>query len=298
MKRFKGTNTAFVLSTAALITAILAGCGGSDSTPAAALPAAPAGSSAGSSATTGSTGSTCSGAACANIATAGNYAILAKAGISSTPMSAVTGNIGVSPAATASLTGWSPIAEASNTFDTSAQVVAPSKLYGADMVGGTTSSDLGTAVLDMQAAYTAAAGKAPAGGGLTTACPGGAIGTTGAMSDVNDGAPLVAGVYTCAVNVSIPGNLTLTGNATDVWVFQITGTLTQASATQVLLTGGALPQNVFWQVSGAVTVGTTAVMKGVILAQTNVAVQTGATVIGRLLAQTAVTLDTATITSP
>ena len=66
----------------------------------------------------------------------------------------------------------------------------------------------------------------------------------------------------------------------------------------MLLTGGALPQNVFWQVSDVVTIGTTAVMRGVILAQTNIAVQTGATVIGRLLAQTAVTLDKSTVTQP
>jgi hypothetical protein len=74
--------------------------------------------------------------------------------------------------------------------------------------------------------------------------------------------------------------------------------LAQASATQVLLTGGALAQNVFWQVSGVVTVGTTASMKGIVLAQTNIAVQTGANVSGRLLAQTAVTLDSATVTAP
>jgi Ice-binding-like len=299
MKRFKSLNTTFALSTTVLITAILAGCGGDGSTSALLTPpTAPAGSSAGSTATTASTGTTCSGTSCANIGTAANYVILAKAAVSTSPMSVITGNVGVSPAAATYLTGWTLITESSNTFDTSAQVTAPSKLYAADMTGGTTSSDIGTAVLDMETAYTAAAGKAPAGGGLITACPGAANGTSGAMSDINDGAALVAGVYTCAVNVTIPGNLTLTGNATDVWVFQITGTLTQASATQVILTGGALSKNVFWQVSGAVTVGTTAVMEGVILAQTNVAVQTGATVNGRLLAQTAVTLDTATVTAP
>ena len=118
------------------------------------------------------------------------------------------------------------------------------------------------------------------------------------MSDVNDGGALLGGVYTCAVNVTIPGNLTLMGSATDVWVFRITGTLTQASATKVLLAGGALPKNVFWQVSGAVTIGTTASMQGVVLAKTNIAVQTGGTVTGRLLAQTAVTLDTATVKAP
>ncbi|MGV8935456.1 MAG: ice-binding family protein [Gallionellaceae bacterium] len=35
-------------------------------------------------------------------------------------------------------------------------------------------------------------------------------------------------------------NMILNGSATDVWVFQITGILTQASNTQVQLTYGAL----------------------------------------------------------
>jgi hypothetical protein len=223
-----------------------------------------------------------------NLGTAANYVILSKAGVSSVPASVVTGNIGVSPAAHTYLTGWSLIAEPSNTFYTSAQVAAPSKLYAANMVGGTTTTDLGTAVLDMGTAYTAAAGMAPARGGAGGVCPG-----AGAFSGT-----ISTGVYTCAVDVTIPGSLTLSGTATDVWVFQITGKLTQANATQVILTGGAVAKNVFWQVSDVVTIGTTATMQGVILANTNIAVQTGATVTGRLLAQTEVTLDTATVSAP
>jgi hypothetical protein len=121
------------------------------------------------------------------------------------------------------------------------------------------------------------------------------------MNDTNDGGPLAAGVYTCAIPaVTIPsGNLTLNGSATDVWVFNITGKLTQISGTQVLLTGGALAQNVFWVVSDVVDIGTTALMQGVILAQTNISVGTSATVKGRLLAQTAVTLGASTtVTQP
>jgi hypothetical protein len=109
---------------------------------------------------------------------------------------------------------------------------------------------------------------------------------------------LAAGVYTCAVDVSIPGALTLDGSATDVWVFQITGTLDQAAATTVTLTGGALPQNVFWAVSGAVTVGSTAHFEGIILGQTSITFGNQSSVNGRLLAQTAVTLDATTVTQP
>jgi hypothetical protein len=235
------------------------------------------------SASTGPVGSACTGGSCVNLGTAANYVILAKTGVSTVPSSVVTGNIGLSPAARGFLTGWTLMGEPTDTAYTSAQVVGGGHLYAADMVGGTTSVDLTTAVGDMQTAYTAAAGL-PGG-----ACPG--AGHLGGLT-------ITPGVYTCAVNVDIATATNLTLNGAGVYVFQITGNLTQAAATQVLLTGGALPQNVFWQVSGNVDIGTTAQMQGVILGQTLINMQTGATVNGRLLAQTAVTLDSATVTVP
>jgi hypothetical protein len=66
----------------------------------------------------------------------------------------------------------------------------------------------------------------------------------------------------------------------------------------VILSGGARPKNIFWQVRGAVTIGTTAHFVGVVLAKTMIAVNTGATVNGRLLAQTAVTLQMNAVTRP
>lgn len=232
---------------------------------------------------TANSGTTLTGTAPLDLGTAGNYAILSKAGVSTVPSSLVTGNIGVSPAARTYLTGWSLITEPTDTAFTSDQVVAPGRLFAADNVGGTTSTDLGTAVLDMGTAFTA--GNALAGG----PCPG---------SGIMSGITITTGVYTCANAVTIPTSITLNGSATDVWVFQFAQTLTQAAATQVILTGGALPQNVFWVVTGAVDIGTTALMQGVILSATNINMQTGATVNGRLLAQTAVTLDQNTVTQP
>lgn len=276
--------------TALVFMGSIAGCGGGGSgggsNPAAADLAGAAAAS----------GGVCTGgAACVSIGTAGNlaaasgYTILAKTGVSSVPTSAVTGNIGVSPAARGGLTGWSLIAEPTDTSFGSSQVAALGRLFAADNVGAPTSVNLTTAIGSMQAAYTDAAGRALAGGGLVTACPG--AGNFGGLT-------IVTGVYKCAVDVTIPANVTLTGNATDVFIIEITGKLTQSNGMNVLLTGGALPKNVFWQVSDVVTIGTTALMQGVILAQTNINVQTGATVNGRLLAQTAVTLDKATVTAP
>jgi hypothetical protein len=224
-----------------------------------------------------------------SLGTAANYVILAKTGVSTVPSSVVTGNVGLSPSARGFLTGWSLITEPTDTAFSSAQVTG--KLYAADNVGGTTSVDLTTAVGDMQTAYTAAAGMATAGGGLVTACPG--AGNFGGLT-------LVAGVYTCGVDIGIATatNLVLNGSATDVWVIKTTGNVTQAAATQVQLTGGALAKNVFWQVAGSVDIGTTALMQGVILGQTLINMQAGATENGRLLAQTAVTLNQNTVTAP
>jgi hypothetical protein len=76
--------------------------------------------------------------------------------------------------------------------------------------------------------------------------------------------------------------------ANAVRIFQISGDLTQSSATQVSLTGGALAKNVFWQVAGTVDVGTTAHSAGIILSQTAIKLETGASLSGRALAQTAI----------
>ena len=96
----------------------------------------------------------------------------------------------------------------------------------------------------------------------------------------------------------IPTDLTLTGNTTDVWVFQIAQNLTVSNAVNITLAGGALPKNVFWQVSGAVSLGTTSHFEDVVLSQTAITLGTGASINGRLLAQSAVSLDSATVTQP
>jgi hypothetical protein len=112
------------------------------------------------------------------------------------------------------------------------------------------------------------------------------------------GLTLAPGLYKWTSNLSISKSVTLTGSAKAVWIFQIAGTLTQASATKVILKGGALATNVFWQSAGAVAIGTTAHFEGPILTKTMVAMNTGSSINGRLLAQTAVTLQKNTVTRP
>ena len=216
-----------------------------------------------------------------NLGTAGNFVILAKSAISTVPTSAVTGDLGISPAAASFITGFALIADATNVFSTSTQVTG--KVYAADYAPPTP-SNLTTAVSDMQFAFTDAAGRAPS----ITELGSGNIG----------GMTLAPGVYKWGTGVLIPTNVTLAGSATDVWIFQIAQGLTVASAAKTILTGGAVPQNVFWQVSGAVDLGTTSHLEGVVLSKTAIALKAGASVNGRLMAQTAVNINSSTVVKP
>ena len=216
-----------------------------------------------------------------DLGAAGDFAILAKSGISTVPQSVVTGNIGVSPIARGGLTGFSETMDPANAFSTSSQVVG--RLYAADYAS-TSPALLGAAVLDMQAAYTDAAGRAPD----FTELGAGNIG----------GMTLLPGTYKWSGAVLIPTNVTLAGGPNDVWIFQIAGGITQASATRVILSGGALASNIYWQSADVVALGTTAHMEGIVLGMTGITLATGATVNGRLLAQTAVTLQMNVVTQP
>jgi hypothetical protein len=118
---------------------------------------------------------------------------------------------------------------------------------------------------------------------------------TGALG----GLTLVPGLYNWTSAVSIATSVTLSGGPNDVWIFQIAGALTMAADTSVILTGGAVPKNIFWQVNGATTLAANTQFNGVIISATTIGLGAGATVDGRLLAQTNVTLGGGnTITEP
>src|SRR5208282_2571338 len=89
-----------------------------------------------------------------DLGSATNFVILAKSGISTVPTSAVTGNLGVSPAAATFITGFSLTADPTNVFSTSAQVTG--KIYAADYATPTP-ANLTAAIGDMQLAFTNAA---------------------------------------------------------------------------------------------------------------------------------------------
>ena len=193
-----------------------------------------------------------------HLGSAGTFAILSKAGITDVFSSAIVGDVGTSP-----ITGAALLLRCSevsgNIYTVNAAGPRPCALTAARRVGPDF-TELGAGEI----------------GGLT----------------------LAPGLYKWGTGLLITKDVTLAGGPNDVWIFQVAGTLKQASATRVTLAGGARAKNIFWQVAGAVTIGTTAHFEGIVLAKTMIAVNTGASVHGRLLAQTAVTLQMNAVTQP
>jgi hypothetical protein len=222
-----------------------------------------------------------------NLGTAGSYAILSQAGISTVPPSAITGDMGVSPISATGITGFSLTLDASNVFSTSPQVTG--KVYAADYASPTPAK-LTTAIGDMQHAFTEAAGR----NADVTELGGGNLG----------GLTLPPGVYKWGTGVLIPTSVTLEGLVTDVWIFEIAQDLTLSNSASVILRSpllgllGPQAKNVFWQVSGSVTLGSSAHLEGVVLSKTAIALGSTASVHGRLLSQTAVTLINNTVVRP
>jgi hypothetical protein len=216
------------------------------------------------------------------LGTAEEFVLLAKSGISTTGTTAIVGHLGISPAAQTYFTGFEDTLDPSNEFAISNLVTG--RLYAADM-GTPTPSMLTTAIGDMETAFTDAAGRT-----LPDFTELGA-------GDIS-GLTLVPGLYKWGTGLLITSDVTLAGSDTDVWIFQIAQDLTVSSGAMVILSGGAVAKNVFWQVSGQMILETAAAFKGIVLCQTSIIMRTGAAFYGRALAQTAITLDANTVTKP
>jgi hypothetical protein len=220
---------------------------------------------------------------------AGNYVILTKTGISTVPTSSITGDIAVSPIAATAITGFSLSADSNGEFSTSTQVVG--EVFAANYAVPIP-IQLTNAVSAMETAYTDAAGR-PNEDAARTNLGEGLLGEVG-FGDATT--PLTPGVYTFGTDVNIGADITFSGNATDIFIIQMTGDLLQAADTGVFLSNGALAKNIFWQVAGRVQVEATAHMEGILLVKTDVLFKTGSSLNGRVLAQTACNLQSATIT--
>ena len=211
-----------------------------------------------------------------DLGTAGGFVILSKTGITDVFPSAITGNIGSSPITGAAI-HLTCTEVTGNIYSVNAAGPLPCRI--------TAPSKLSIAIGDMQTAYTDAAGR------INPRKLNLGAGNIG-------GRTLLNGLYKWTTGVDIPTDITITGSATDIFIFQISGTLKMSSGVKIKLTGGALAKNIIWQTTGNVTLGTNSHFEGNILSKTAINLKTGASVNGRLLAQTAVTLQMNTVVKP
>ena len=219
-----------------------------------------------------------------NLGGAGSFAILTKAGISTTGVTSITGDIGVSPAAATSITGFGLIMDTNG--QSSQTPIVSGKVYAADYAAPTPAK-MTTAISDMETAFTTA-------NGLVTPAP-----IVGLHAGDISGRILPPGLYKWSTGVLISNaGVTLTGGPNDTWVFQIAQDLTVNNGANITLLGGAQAKNIVWVVSGQATLGSNTNFSGIILSKTLISLNIGARVNGRLLAQTAVTLIGSTVTTP
>jgi hypothetical protein len=220
-----------------------------------------------------------------DLAAAGAYVILAKTGITNATGSSIAGgHVGLSPAAASFITGFSLVNDATDTFATSVAVASPYRVYAADYASPTP-TNLTTAVLDMEAAYSDAAGRSDP--DFLNLGSGNLAGLT-----------LAPGLYRWGTSVTIPDDVTISGGANDVWIFQISDDLDLATAKTIILAGGAEAKNIFWQVAGQATIHASGHFEGILLSQTGVTLQTAASMRGRIYAQSLVALDNNAVTAP
>jgi hypothetical protein len=207
------------------------------------------------------------------------FVILAGSLVSNIPTSAITGDIGLSPAAGSNITGFGG-GEVTGT------------IYTVDASGPAGSvpdaAGLTTAKGDLTTAYNDAAGRTTTDMVL--------------LSGNLGGLTLTPGLYKSSGSLEISsGDLTFDarGDANAVFIIQMASTLNTTSGRQIILSGGAKASNIFWQVGTSATLGTTSVFKGTIMAEESISLNTGATVEGRLLAfSAAITLAGNTIVKP
>ncbi|TVP60122.1 MAG: DUF3494 domain-containing protein [Halomonadaceae bacterium] len=217
-----------------------------------------------------------------DLASAGNYVILAKTGVSTEVGTEIIGDVAVSPESRTALTGFGIQMDASGKFAESSLVTG--QLFAADMTDPTPII-LTTAIADMQLAYNDAAGRLDPD---ETELGAGNIG----------GLTLSPGLYKWSTGVLIPSDVTLSGSSDDVWIFQIGEDLKLEDDRSIILSGGAQAKNVFWQVAGEVTLQPNTTFEGIILSKTTIIMKSEAVLNGRALAQTAVTLIANDVNQP
>ncbi|MEU4567568.1 ice-binding family protein [Micromonospora sp. NPDC023956] len=196
------------------------------------------------------------------LGSAADFAVLAGTTVTSTGLSMITGDIGVSPGT--AVTGFPP-----------------------GQINGAIHANDGPAVqaqADLAVAYNNAVART----------------TTDTISGNLGGTTRSTGVYSSVSGTfGIAGTLTLDaeGDPNAVFIFKAVSTLITAADSTVNLVNGAQSCNVFWQVGSSATLGANSLLRGNLLAFTSITVGAGLVVDGRTMAiNGAVTMDTDTIT--
>jgi len=221
------------------------------------------------------------------LGSAANFAILGSAAITNFPTSRITGDVGLTPDTGANITGFSaPLS--------CPEVVG--RIFAVDSSGPACA--LIDAVLLSNAKTDALAAFAHA--------TGAARGTPISITTNLEGLTFYLGLYESltSIDLSAGGVLTLDaqGDPNAVFVIRSATAINALSTSQVVLSGGAKANKVFWSAGSAITLGVNSVMKGSLLASTAITLQTGANLEGRALNQgaaaAAITCDACTITVP
>jgi type VI secretion system secreted protein VgrG len=188
-----------------------------------------------------------------------NATILGSSTVTNTGLTVVQGNVAVSPGT--AITGFPP------------GVIVGGALHGGDALAA-------QAHATAQAYYNALiAQNCPAGHNLSGQDLGGKT--------------LAPGVYCFDSSAQLTGVLILNGKKKSSYTFQIGSTLTTASASKVVLTGGVKDVNVNWAIGSSATLGTGTVFQGIIDAVASITMTTNVSLKGRAWALNgAVTLDT------
>ena len=198
-----------------------------------------------------------------SLGSASTFAILAGSAVTSTGATKITGDLGLSPGTSV---GGFPPAVLNGTFHINDTLAAHAKLA-------------------LTAAYNDAAGRTST--DMVT------------LSGNIGGLTLTPGLYKSTSSLAVSsGNLVFDakGNANAVFIIQIASTLTTTSGAQVILAGGALASNIFWQIGSSATFGTTTAFQGIIMAMQSITFNTGATLNGSAFARIgAVTMQGNTI---